>query len=406
MLFVLIHLLLQKEKYYCSQIVVTGIDDENESDLDSLLNNGFEVVRSCACDGIRILGRSTPLTPEERVQSCEGDIVDESGGLGTGLNYIIDVPIATRIIPNSVKYPIREEKTIIQGSYIWTYEEPIEKNKVKIAIIDTGIDFEHEYLKDFRWENEMEVTGVLENDEDGNCLYNDKFGYNFADESFVVNDENGHGTHVAGIISRSLNVELMDLKVFNEDGGDAFNLVCALQYAIDKKAEIINLSLGYYASETSIILDNMFQKVADAGILVITSAGNEGHNNDNYIVGGEQFFHFPSSFNQKYRDNIIAVAATKDNPKDELWKYSNYGKKHVDVAARGKNVVSTYIDPLEQYSGPPFISLNGTSMAAAQVSAVVANEMSSSINNINKQTITNRATISLPDSILYGIIIQ
>ena len=395
------------QEYYCSQIVVNGIKASNENQLSALTDLGFEVIRSCACDSIRVFGRGTPLTLEEKVRVCESDIVDEGGGLGTGLNFVINLPDSLQLK--------RRTKGDLGFNTIQILPQPPTPvpcpNKIKVAVIDSGIDFQHEDLSPFRWENDQEKSGNINIDNDKNCYNYDRFGYNFADNSPIINDKNGHGTHVGGIISSITNtpfkVELMDLQVFGKEGADIFSLACALQYAIDKEADIINLSLGYQAPDTSAILDKLFQKTNDAGILVITSAGNKGDDNDaTFLNSGKQVFHYPSSFNQMY-DNIWAIAATKENPSDGLWIDSNYGEDHVDFAALGEDVLSTYIDPMNEYLQPPYIKLNGTSMAAANVSQIAARKLCSSTIKplvMRNELILNTSSLPGTKRVTYGVI--
>jgi serine protease len=228
--------------------------------------------------------------------------------------------------------------------------------KVIIAVIDTGIDYNHPDLV-------------------GNIWKGESVGWNFVDNNNTPLDDDGHGTHVAGIIGAvggnamgtagvMWHVRLMPLKFigFHEDTADcggghfcgtALDEVDAIEYAIQNGAKIINASYGAYD-----FIESEFQAIADAdaaGVIFVASAGNDGLNNDltpNY----------PSSYNLP---NIIAVAASDQN--DRRAPFSNYGTSSVDVAAPGVYILST-VPTLLFPNGYDF--KDGTSMAAPHVSGL------------------------------------
>ena len=232
-----------------------------------------------------------------------------------------------------------------------------------IAIIDTGIDYYHEDLSSNIWVNSNEIpnNGI---DDDNNGFVDDVNGYDFGDDDNNPIDEFGHGTQVAGIIAAKGNnalgiagvtwsAKLMVLKYVNSTGlGWKSDLVAAIYYAIDMGADIINLSLGN--NVYSPIESNAIKAAQDAGILVISSAGNNAESNESNPV-------YPASYKL---DNIISVAAT--NNRDNLSSFSNYGVNSVDISAPGEDVVTTEIN--NQYS----FSWSGTSAAAPYVAGAAA----------------------------------
>lgn len=222
-------------------------------------------------------------------------------------------------------------------------------SEVIVAVIDTGIDYNHEDLK----------ANILRNNR------NQVVGFDFVNNDSNPMDDEGHGTHVAGTIGAVGNnkkgvtgvtqhVRLMPVKVFDSNGdGSESGLIAGVDFARQQGAKIINASYGG-PSFTQLELE-AFQRAAAAGILICAASGNEGLNN-------EELPHYPASYNSTI-PNILSVAATDHN--DFLDPYSNYGPAAVDIAAPGTNILSTL--PNNRYG------LNtGTSMAAPHVAGVAA----------------------------------
>ena len=245
--------------------------------------------------------------------------------------------------------------------------------KIKVAIIDTGIDANHEDLKDNLWVNSGE-TGFDELgrdkasngiDDDGNGFVDDVYGWNFVRNNNDLSDNHGHGTHIAGIVGAvggngkgisgvSPEVSLMILKYYDPKGFGEDNLkntIKAIHYAIDNGAHIINYSGGgleFSAEEKAAI-----EKARKRGILFIAAAGNERSNSDIKK-------YYPADYNL---DNIVSVTAIDD--KTRVLPSSNYGILTVDIAAPGNNIYSTLPD--NKYG-----MMTGTSQATAYVSGVAA----------------------------------
>lgn len=228
-----------------------------------------------------------------------------------------------------------------------------------VAIIDSGIDINHEALKQYLWKNPGEI--VANNiDDDSNGYVDDIYGWNFANNTNVVQDGYYHGTHVSGIVASYGPVSIMTLKFQNDSGlGYTGAAISAINYAIMMKKNYgidivaINASWGG-TTGTSIMLERAIQSANDANIVFVAAAGNNGSDND--LVP-----RYPSSYPQ---DNVISVAAVGyDNI--TLAGFSNYGKNSVDLAAKGTAVYSTL--PNNSYG-----YISGTSMAAPQVTGAVA----------------------------------
>ncbi|MDI6800661.1 MAG: S8 family serine peptidase [Thermodesulfovibrionales bacterium] len=301
-------------------------------------------------------------------------------------NYIVKIKTT---LPNDIYFPQQwalyntgQFADGIAGSDIKAYlawDITKGSNAVTIAVIDTGIDYNHNDLVLNIWNNSGETNCVDDIDNDGNGYVDDCIGWDFVtcsvyDENGICVtpkapdndpwDDYGHGTFVAGIIGAKgnnaigiagvmWNVKIMPLKVFNSQGYTTISaIVDAIVYAVNKGAKIINESFGGY--EFSATEYNALNYANSAGVFVAAAAGNESINNDIYPL-------YPASFNLP---NIISVAAT--DQKDMLASFSNFGPNSVHVAAPGVYILSTMPD--NGYSDKEFWA--GTSLSTPYVSGV------------------------------------
>jgi subtilisin family serine protease len=219
-----------------------------------------------------------------------------------------------------------------------------------IAVIDSGVDFSHPDLVNNQWINPMPS-------EDG-----DLHGWDFVSNSPAIQDEQGHGTAVAGIIAAEGNnsigttgvmwrAALMSLRVLDNTGtGDIADAVEAIDYAVGHGAQVINLSWGTVGQ--SIALKQAIERALRRGVVVVCSAGNSGQDLDTNP-------YYPASFGLK---DLIIVAAT-DN-QDQLASWSNWGSRKATVAAPGTNILTTQRDG-------GYWSVSGTSAAAPLVTGIV-----------------------------------
>lgn len=223
---------------------------------------------------------------------------------------------------------------------------------VSVAIIDTGIDFFHPDIQENLWVNPTEIPGNGL-DDDRNGYIDDVHGFDFVSDDGDPFDDQGHGTHVAGIVGAVANnrkgsagvsqeVSLMAIKSFGPSGSaDVATVVRAMRYAIAHGADIINASWG--VDIRSELMRTAVEEVADADVLFVAAGGNRQ---------SEQLF-YPAAF-----ENTIGVGATDKN--DQRSRFSNYGS-FIDLAAPGQTIFSTLPDNR-------FGFLSGTSMAAPHVS--------------------------------------
>ena len=232
----------------------------------------------------------------------------------------------------------------------------------KVAVLDSGIDVGHPDLKGNIWKNSGETQNNGKDDDD-NGYVDDYYGADLDDGRGSGFDEDGHGTHVAGIIGaigdNSFGVagvcwkaSIVSVRFLDERGrGSTSGAVEAIQYAIREGAKILNCSFG--TSSKSSALQDAVAYAKKKGALLVVAAGNDGDDIDR-----------DPSYPAAYGDgNIIAVAATTSQ--DKLASFSNYGDTNVDLAAPGVGVLSTYV-------GDSYRTLDGTSMAAPFVAGAAA----------------------------------
>ena len=268
------------------------------------------------------------------------------------------------------------------------------KEEIIVAVIDTGVDYTHPALLSKIWKNLNEIPGN-NFDDDQNGYDDDVYGHDFCQDHKIINekteycetdsdpiDENFHGTHCAGIIAAVRNnemgiagvadtpfVKIMALKIQDKQGnGTVAAAISAIEYAIQNGAKIINASWGMDVESKALkeMIEELKPSIGQAqekGILLIASAGNDSHNNDENP-------HYPASYNL---DNVISVAATNAN--DELANFSHYGRNSVDLGAPGVNIYSTvpFLEGVECYENQGcYLSQQGTSMATPYVTGVAA----------------------------------
>lgn len=254
----------------------------------------------------------------------------------------------------------------IEAPKAWNIETG--SDDIIIAIVDSGIDYNHEDLESNMWNGEKCVN------ENGEFLGGCTYGYDFGEDDKDPMDKDGHGTHVAGIAGAVGNNEkgvagvswsskLMAVKIFDDEGsGDTVMAAKGIRYAAENGAHIINNSWGVsgYCEKLPAVVQSAINHANSERSLVIFAAGNDDKNCDPGKDGSQEFI-------DSY-ENVISVGATDEDDKKASFPNggSNYGE-WVDVFAPGKSILSTYPENKNKYA-----SINGTSMAAPFVSGLAA----------------------------------
>lgn len=227
---------------------------------------------------------------------------------------------------------------------------------VRVAVIDTGIDYFHPDLAGNIWTNPREIPGNGL-DDDRNGFVDDVHGYDFVSDDSDPFDDQAHGTHVAGTIGALGNnrigvtgvcweVSLMAIKAFDDRGyGTLSSVIDSLAYAAANGAHIINASWGQ--PDKSRALADAIAAAHEAGVIIVAAAGND--RND--------LLSYPAAYPES-----ITVAALDHT--DRRAGFSNFGA-FVDVSAPGENILSTIPDNRYEL-------FSGTSMAAPHVAGVAA----------------------------------
>ena len=230
---------------------------------------------------------------------------------------------------------------------------------VVVAVIDTGVLMTHPDLSHAIYRNPGEIPGNGI-DDDGNGYIDDICGWDFVNDDNDPTDENGHGTHCAGIIAGSgygiigtaPNVTILPVRAFDADGfGGIDDQINAIIYAQKAGAQIASCSFG-----GSVFSRARYDAIKNSRLLFVCAAGNDGPETE----------HYPSGYDL---DNIISVAAGTQN--DQFASFSNYNQTTTDLSAPGVYILSSYItgDPSPK---PAWSAQQGTSMAAPFVSGTAA----------------------------------
>lgn len=265
------------------------------------------------------------------------------------------------------------------------------------AVIDTGIDYDHEDIAMNTWVNSGEIqnNGI---DDDGNGYIDDVQGWDFYSNDNNPMDDHGHGTHVSGtiaaagnnnlgVIGVAYNSKVMAVKALNNKGeGDEVSLVNGILYAADNGARVINCSWG--APGKSQAIEDAIQYAHDAGCIVVVSAGNSN--------APVKYF-CPANIKEVTRVAAIDYQDAKAN-------FSNYGPE-IDVSAPGVDILSLRAKGTDMYGDGSHIvdekyyRSDGTSMAAPHVAGVVALILSHNptLTNTNVETILKNSCDDIGD---------
>ena len=253
------------------------------------------------------------------------------------------------------------------------YEE-MEKDggdsSVIVAVIDSGVDYDHEDLKDNMWVNAKEIPDNGR-DDDGNGYIDDYYGVDIIAGRGNGGDTNGHGTHVAGIIAArnnnvgvmgiAYNVKIMSVKAAMHNGTlNQADIAKAVLYAYENGAEVINMSFG--GSACSIAVQDALATAYTRCVLV-ASAGNSGYPNEPTPTFPIPLPNYPAALTY-----VLGVMSVDQNGVESVftnWDAKAFNGVEYELYAPGENIMSTL-------PGNKYGYLSGTSMAAPVVSAFAA----------------------------------
>jgi len=246
-----------------------------------------------------------------------------------------------------------------------------EANPVVIAVIDTGIDLNHEDLKPNLWVNKDEIPGN-NIDDDKNGYVDDVYGYNFADNTGSPQARSTwsgyqHGTHVSGLAAAragnavggsgvaGTGARIMSLNVFGgTSGSSSTDIVNAIHYAADNGASVINMSIGGVGRNAA--YEAAIAYAVSKGVTVLAAAGNERKE------VGNDYFMSPGAYGQQFA-GMMAVASV-DSGDESLSTYSNFSPTYVEIAAPGSENSADRVGLLSTWPGGKYSRIQGTSMSS------------------------------------------
>ncbi len=342
--------------------------------LDAVLEGGGWSV-SRRHQGSRVARVSAPLLFEGGLDGLESALTLFRKKLPEGYQVGWSHFLEPAVVPNDPEYSQQWALGVLDAPAAWA--RTTGSDDVVVAVIDTGVDYNHPDLRPNMWTNPLEAADGT--DTSGNGFVDDIRGWDFAGNTNDPRDVSTHGTGVAGVLGAVGNnafgiagvawsVRIMPLAV-GSSNIPTDRIVDAIDYAVWQLEEggqnvvALNISLGGRMpdverdEETPLFL--AVRRARDAGILGVFAAGNDGLNNDALVSGRPNHF-FPSDIDL---ENVLSVASTTSA--DNLYSTSNYGPESVDLAAPGHMIRAPF-------PGGGFVNQTGTSFAAPHVAGAVA----------------------------------
>ena len=223
---------------------------------------------------------------------------------------------------------------------------------IVVAVLDSGVDLNHQDLKNSLWRNYKEMLNNKV-DDDKNGYVDDYYGYDFVANNSNLSPYDSHGTMVSGIIAAQRNndvgiagiasdAKIMPLIVCSDSGCPTKAVIKGIRYAVDNGANIINMSLGGQGSlGYNPEYDDAIKYAYDHNVLVIVSAGNG--DTDGAGVRGQDLTAIKASpvCNEDNINMIIGVGALSGDGQPTYW--TNYSQQYVDVSALGEDMFSSSV---------------------------------------------------------------
>ncbi|HEX5706670.1 MAG TPA: S8 family serine peptidase [Pyrinomonadaceae bacterium] len=343
-----------------------AVDDRIES-----VEGLFEIDDRDDADPRAVAERYAAMPEVEYAEAVETITFDDPAAAPSITGYLNDAGVA---LPNDpmlgeqwalINKGQREGKDKADIGALAAWQRTQGSDSVVVAVLDSGVDYTHADLSENMW---MRPDSISPYEDEHLGTVDDLHGFNAIDNARDPMDDNGHGTHCAGIIGAVGNngegiagvnwkVEIMPLKFIGSGGsGTTKDAIEAINYVIDRKRAGVNvriISASWGSTVRSRALGDVIRKAGEAGILFVAASGNSSADTDRRP-------HYPSSYDLP---NVVAVAAL--NRRDELAGFSNYGAKSVHIAAPGAEILSTWLKG-------DYREASGTSMATPVVSGVAA----------------------------------
>ncbi|MDZ4660572.1 MAG: S8 family serine peptidase, partial [Pseudomonadota bacterium] len=265
-----------------------------------------------------------------------------------------DLPVEIFSIPSDPNFPSQKHLAAIQAASafdVFYNSTSGIKTNVVMAVIDTGIDYNHQDLKDRMWR-----------DSSG------RFGYDFHNNDSDPMDDHFHGTHVAGIMGATFNngigisgvmgagAKLMAVKVMSAQGqGYSGAVINGINYAVQNRAKVINISLGGFGKSAA--WENALANAVNSGAVVVVAAGNS-----NQLLTDSNW-QTPPSYGRQF--NGMITVGSHDSISKAKSSFSNYGTQFVEIGTPGSNGIFSTL--LRNTYG----NLDGTSMASPVLAGAV-----------------------------------
>lgn len=359
------------------------VDRIKQAARDAGINMDSLTIRRCnSCSSYVELWNAKDIHTVIHGEGIRAGTVSDNGSDGVGedslarysLNFIQRLPVDS--LPFRREYKFDRQQDTMSGAG---------KDTVIIAVLDTGIDTVVAVNPSYVWKNTSEKA--TPGDADGNCYPNDVRGWNFVSDNANIYDDNQnlHGTLVSQYIVNEFRqspdnfVQLMALKTHDHTGhGDLFSSICAMHYAIDKGANIINASWGfyYYDDGPHPYMDSLITQVLrQKGILFVTAAGNKIDEADAYakqvymdsfnvnlpdeLLRNLAIHNFYPACLSDAGNNVITVTTTDGTL---ISPTQNYSSRYVDLGVKADVIHPAYMKFTLPFSGQP---ISGSSFATA-----------------------------------------
>jgi subtilisin family serine protease len=311
-----------------------------------------EVMADSRQESVRLRKHAYAVTLDQDI--LLEDLKKEAGGDECLLEITNDGVAYSTVAPNDPSFSSQKHLASIEAAAandILLADGALTQGVV-VAIVDSGVDINHVDLKANLWDD---GTGSA--------------GYDFVNDDKTPADDAGHGTHVAGLAAAVTNnsvgvsgtspknTKIMAVKVLNAQGSGSFtDIINGIRFAIEKKANVINMSLGGVGKSTA--FQTALKDAVAAGITVVVSAGNDASaiSTTNFMV--------PAAY-AKDISGVLAIASI-DSVTKRISSFSNYSTTYVELAAPGSNgILSTTMD--SRYG-----EMQGTSMSSPVVAGAAA----------------------------------